>query len=66
MKVLRLAPLFAFFALASTQDLSDFEFTIISPTQGQPVQENSPLTVLVGTNVCFVSLFVAYSLNDSN
>ena len=48
------APLFAFFVLASAQNLF-----ISSPTKGQLVNEGSELlqVVRVGTDVCFVSLF---------
>ena len=64
MKVLRLAPLFALFALASAQDLTGVQLTIVSPTQGQQIYEKGSLTVQVKTNVCLVSLFIAYSFND--
>ena len=68
MKVL--APLFAFFALAigsaSAQNFNQFNITISSPTQGQKFTMGDQVTVQTNTDVCFVSLFVAYTLNDSN
>ena len=64
MKVL--APLFALFVFASAQEFQDLQLTIVSPTQGQQVPLGSNLTVQLETKVGFVSLFVAYSLNDSN
>ena len=64
MKVL--APLFALFVFASAQEFQDLQLTIVSPTQGQQVPVGSNLTVQLETKVGFVSLFVAYSLNDSN
>ena len=56
MKVL--APLFAFFALASAQNI-----TIVSPTKGQLVTTGKIFNVQLNTtynHVCFVSLFVVY------
>ena len=65
MKVL--APLFALFVFAFAQEFQDLQLTIVSPTQGQQVIPlGSNLTVQLETKVGFVSLFVAYSLNDSN
>ena len=64
MKVL--APLFALFVFAFAQEFQDLQLTIVSPTQGQQVPLGSNLTVQLETKVGFVSLFVAYSLNDSN
>ena len=66
MKVLALlfALLFRVFALA--KDPPNLQLTIVSPTQGQQVPVGSNLTVQLETDVGFVSLFVAYSLNGSN
>ena len=59
-----LSPLFAFIALASAQDLD--VFTIGYPTEKQDVYAGGSLIVTLVSKVCFVSLFVAYSLNDRN
>ena len=61
-----LAPLFAIFALASAQNLNVIGLVIKSPLPNQEVKMGNKLVVQVSTNVCFVSLFVAYSLKDSN
>ena len=63
MKVL--VPLFAFFALASAQML-DLYVNLISPTQDQKFAVGDTVNVSIHGNVCFVLLFVSYSLNDLN
>ena len=47
-----LIPLFAFFALASAKNMA-----ISYPTAGEMVYSESPLTVQVIIDVCFVSFF---------
>ena len=69
-----LAPLFAFFALAigsaSAQysppnvNLTKYGITIGSPTQGQTFNVKENITVQINSTVCFVSLFVAYTLSQ--
>ena len=58
-------PLFAFFALASAQ-MQNLSVNLISPTQDQKFVVGDIVNVTIASNVCFVLLFVSYSLNDSN
>ena len=67
MKVL--VPLFVFIAPLASAQLQfpqSLYVNLTTPVSGQKVPVGSDLIVTLDKHVCFVLLFVAYSLNDLN